>query len=424
MGENVMTKTEKQEGSQIKYALAAFMSVLVFVIIYKYTLNQLSVDRINDLREHTFHAESIYLDRFWPAWLKRPYLFWHLCVKGCIKFFDMPVNAASAFTHGFFAGLTCLVTFYLLDKTCTRLTGKDVGVASALTAGILGFVEPLYVPWFNAYQYEGQFSINPIFNPTHMAVKPFGLLCFMFAVDLILAYKGKERLYFPGIRKDRWLYILFSVILLLSAFTKPTFMYMLLPAGVIYLLIDLGFALKRRDGSAGKVWSFMWRIGCASIPALLYLLLEYFAFYFWGGTNDDASLAIYPFLTAWHIFSPDVPRSLRLAMAFPFWMTITNLRYYFQSEEGRLSLIGYAVGTLEFAFIVETGEKLAHLNFGWPMMSGMLLLWVISGARLVALTAKPHSRRWNLIVITVGWILLAIHLFSGLYYINPYQYII
>lgn len=424
MEEKVMTKKEKQEGSQIKYALAAFMSVLVFVIIYKYALNMLAADSLNDLREHTLHAESIYLDKLWPAWLKRPYLFWHLCVKGCIKFFDMPVNAASACTHGFFAGLTCLVTFYLLDKTCTRLTGKDIGVPAALVAGILVFVQPLYVPWFNAYQYEGQFSINPIFNPTHMAVRPFGLLCFMLAVDLILAYKGKEILYFPSIRNTRWLYILFSLILLLSAFTKPTFMYMLLPAGVVYLLIDLGFALKKRDGSAGKVWSFMWRIGCASIPAMLYLLLEYVAFYFWGGTNEDASLAIYPFLTAWHLFSSDVPRSLRLSMAFPFWMTVTNLRYFFQSEEGRLSLIGYTVGTLEFAFIVEAGEKLSHLNFAWPMMSGMLLIWVVSGARLVALTAKSHSRRWDLVVITVGWILLAIHLFSGLYYINPYQYII
>lgn len=419
-----MTNKGEQGRSQIKYALAAVMSVMVFVIIYKYTLNELASEGINDLRSHTLHAESIYLDRLWTAWLKRPYLFWHLCVKGCIKFLQMPVSAASACTQGFFAGFTCFVTFYLLDRTGAKLAGRDVGVPAALTAGILGLVAAWYVPWFNIFQHEGQFSINPIFNPTHMAVKPFGLLCFMLAVDLILAYKGQERLYFIGIRKDRWLYVLFSAILLLSAFTKPTFMYMLLPAGAVYLLIDLGFALKKKDGSAGKVWGFMWRIACASVPALLYLLLEYSAFYFWGGTNDDASVAIYPFLTAWHIYSPDVPRSLRLAMAFPFWMVITNLKYFFRSEEGRLSLIGYVVGTLEFSFIVETGDKLGHLNFSWEMMSGMLLIWVISGARLIALTAKPASGRWNSVVITVGWILLAIHLFSGLYYINPYQYII
>lgn len=419
-----MSGIEEKRGNQVKYALAAFLAVLIFVIIYKYTLNELHVEAINDLREHTWHAEDIYLDRLWTAWLKRPYLFWHICVKSCIKFFKMPVDEASACVQGFFAGFNCLVTFFLLDRTGGRLTGKDVGVSAALIAGIMGFVEPLYVPWFNAFQYEGQFSINPIFNPTHMAVKPFGLICFMLAVDLILAYRGRDKLYFINIGKNLWLYIAFGAFLFLSAFTKPTFLYMLLPAGAVYLLIDLGFALKKKDGSAKKVWGFMWRIACASIPALLYLLLEYAAFYFWGGTNEDASVAFAPFLTAWHIYSPDVPRSLRLSMAFPIWMVITNLKYFLRTEEGRLSLLGYIVGTAEFCFVVETGDKLGHLNFSWPMMSGMLLLWVICGARLIALTLNPIEHKRSNVIVMGGWILLLLHLFSGLYYINPYAYII
>ena len=415
---------DKKKSSQVKYAVAAFVAVVLFAIIYKCALNDLRVDGINDLKEHTWHAESIYLDRLWTAWLKIPYLFWHLCVKGCIKFFKMPVEAASAFTHSFFAGLSCLINFYLLDRTGQKLTGKDIGVTAALASGVLGIVTALYVPWFNPDLYFGQFSINPIFNPTHMAVKPIGVICFMLAVDLILVYKEEKQVYFEKIRNPRWLFILFSATLLLSAFTKPTFMYMLLPAGAVYLLIDLVVALIRKEGSWKKVWGFMWRIGCASIPAVLYLLLEYAAFYFWGGTSKDSSVAIYPFLTAWHRFSPDVPRSIRLAMAFPIWMIITNLKYFFKSVEGRLALIGYATGTMEFSFFVETGSRLEHLNFAWPMMSGMLLLWVISTAKLIGLTAAPAKHKGNTIVVLVGWILLTVHFFSGLYYINPGAFII
>lgn len=415
---------DKRKDSQVKYAVAAFVAVVLFAVTYKYTLNVLHWDGINDLKEHTWHAESIYLDRLWTSWLKRPYLFWHLCVKGCIKFFKMPVEAASAFTQGFFAGLSCLVNFYLLDRTGKRLTGKDTGVAAALASGALGVVMALYVPWFNPYQYEGQFSINPIHNPTHMAVKPFGIICFMLAVDIILIYKGEKQIYFEKIQKSRWLFIMFSAILLLSAFTKPTFMYMLLPAGVVYLLIDLGIAIARKDGSWKKVWGCMWRFACASVPAVLYLLFEYVAFYFWGGTNEDARVAIYPFLTAWHLFSPDVPRSVRLAMAFPAWMVITNFKYFFKSVEGRLALIGYVVGTMEFSFLVETGFKLSHLNFSWPMMSGMLLIWVIGAAKLIELTAKSDDRKGNVIIVLVGWILLFVHFFSGLYYISPGAFII
>lgn len=415
---------DTRKNSQIKYAVAASMAVILFAVIYKYTLNQLNSESLNDLKEHTKWAESIYLDRLWTVWNKIPYLFWHLCVKGCIKFFKMPTDAAAACTQGFFAGFSCLVNFYLLDRTAKKLTGKDVGVAAALTSGVLGVVMALYVPWYNPYQHEGQFSINPIFNPTHLAVKPFGIICFMLAVDLILMYKGEKQIYFEKIQKSRWLFILFAANLLLSVFTKPTFMFMLLPAGAVYLLIDLGIALVRKDGSWKKVWGFMWRIACASVPAVLYLLLEYAMFYLWGGTSADASVAIYPFLTAWHLYSPDVPRSLRLAMAFPAWMVITNLKYYFKSVEGRLALIGYAVGTMEFSFLVETGFRLSHLNFSWEMMSGMLLLWIISAAKLIGLTAEPAEHKGNAIVVLVGWILLFVHFFSGLYYISPGAFII
>ena len=92
--------------------------------------------------------------------------------------------------------------------------------------------------------------------------------------------------------------------------------------------------------------------------------------------------------------------------------------------EGRLSCFGYVVGTLEFAFFVETGEKLGHLNFAWPLMSGMLLLWITAGARLMHLTVSENDSLKNRIIITVGWFLLGIYFFSGFYYINPYMYII
>ena len=35
-------------------------------------------------------------------------------------------------------------------------------------------------------------------------------------------------------------------------------------------------------------------------------------------------------------------------MCFPIWMVLTNLGYFSKSEEGRLSVLGYAFGVLEF----------------------------------------------------------------------------
>ncbi len=415
---------QAKEKNQIKYAVAAFLGVVVFAIIYKYNLRTLWSAGLADIKDHTALAESIYLDRFWNAWLQRPYMFWHLCVKGFIKFFSFPTDQASACTCGCFAAFTFYVTFWIMDKISFSVTKKESGIISACISLMLSLVTALYIPWISVYHHEGQFSINPIFNPTHMAVKPFGLLSFAMAIDLILRYKGKDTIFIKNEKAKKWLYALFAFFLFMSTFTKPTFMYMLLPTGVIYVLIELVISLIHKDGSWKKTWNFMWKLACACIPSLLYLLLEYSAFYFWGGTNSDAEIAIYPFLTAWHIYSTNVPRSIVMAMSFPLWMLITNPKYFLYSVEGRLSFLGYVVGALEFSLFVETGDKLGHLNFSWPMMSGMLLFWVISGARLIQRTVSGDDRLRNKIIVSVGWILLSIHFFSGLYYLSPNQYII
>lgn len=414
---------DKAKESNIKYACSAFLAVVVFVITYKYVLVRVNTDEINDLREHMWTARDIYLDRFWDIWLQRPYLFWHLCVKGLIKFMKFPVTEAAACVSAFFAAACYYVVFFMTERFVSRKAGRGTGMLSAGIACCLSFVMPFYIYWFNSYHYEGQYTINPIFNPTHMAVKPIGLLAFMFAVDLIRRYLGKECIFCRGKWTQKYLFVIFGGMLLLSTFTKPTFMYMLLPAGLIYLLLDLCISLWKKDGTWKKVWAFLWRIAVACIPSVIYLFIEYAAFYFWGGTNEDAKVVISPFLHVWHQFTSDVPKSILMAMAFPFWMVVTNFKYFVKSVEGRLSLIGYAVGTLEFAFFMETGFKMTHCNFSWPMMSGMLLLWVVAGGKLAELTLGEKNRK-NALIVTGGWLFLLLHLFSGLYYINPYQYII
>lgn len=410
--------------TQTKLAITVFLGTVIFVIVYKYTLTALSVEGINDIKEHTWTAESIYLDRFWEAWLQRPYLFWHLCVKGFVKFFQMPIEAATSCTCACFAALNYGITVFILNRISFRETKHEGKIIPAVIAAILSVVMPLYMYWFNQNQYVGQFSINTFGNPTHSAVKPFGLLVFIFAVDLILVGKEKEPLFCTGIKIRKWLYALFSIALFLSTFTKPTFMYMLLPAGAVYLLSDFMVALRHKNGSWKKMWSLMWKMAAACIPSIIYLLIEYAAFYVWGGTNADSKVAIYPFLTAWRLCTPNVFKSILLAMMLPIFMIIVDCKYFIGSVEGRLSMIGYAVGTLEFAFFVETGSKLEHFNFAWPMMSGMLLLWVIGAAKLGERTCRMITDRKNNFIVIVGWILLTIYMFSGFYALSPYQYLL
>ena len=371
---------ETRSGNQqnrAKYAVAAVLSVMVFVIMYKHALNLFRDPDLNDLHEHLLEANDLYLTTFTKIWIRKPYMLWNICVKCSMKFLKMPLEDAGAFVHGGFCALNCIVTFFAIDRITEKFTKNASGVPAAVVSGMLGLVMPLYVEWFNSYQYEGQYSINAFFNPTHSAVKPFGL-----------------------------------------------FMFMLVPAGVVYLCVDMVQALRKKDGSWKKVWSFMWRVGCACIPSVIYLLFSYAAFYLWGGTFSDAKVAVYSPFTVWHIYSPNIVRSWVHGMAFAIWMVAAQPKYFLKSVEGRLALIGYLTGTLEFIFLVEAGSKLECASFAWEMTSGMLLLWVVAAARLVVLTYDTERSVWKNIAVFGGWGLLMIHLFSGTYYINPFNFII
>ncbi len=413
-----------KEQNRVKYAVAGVLSIIVFVIMYKYSLNEFKEDHVVDLQEHLWQARDIYLTTWKKIWIQRPYMLWHVCVKASVKYLKMPLEEAGALVQGGFCALNCLVTFFAVDRLADRYAKNHSGVAAAAVSGLLSFSMPWYVKWFNAYHYEGQYAINAFFNPTHTAAKPFGLLAFLLAVDLLLIYRGEDPVFFRGLRTRKWLYALFGAALFVSALAKPTFMFMLLPAGVIWLLIDLVRALLKKDGSWKKVWSFMWRIGCASIPAVVYLLLSYAAFYLWGGTNSDSKVAIYPPFTVWKIFSPNIFKSWVFSMTFPIWMVITNPKYFWKSVESRLAMLGYLVGFTEYAFLVETGSKLEYCSFAWEMTSGMLLVWVVAAAKLVEVTYDTKQSVWRNLSVLGGWALLMLALFNGTYYINPFNYII
>lgn len=160
--------------------MAAVLSVVVFVILYKYALNEFKEDDIVDLREHLWQAGDIYLTNIADIWVKKPYMLWHICVKAGVKYLKMPLEEAGAFVHGGFCALNCLITFFAVDRLAERFTKGASGVTAAVVSGMLSFSMPLYMKWFNTYHYEGQYAINAFFNPPIMRQSP--LDCWHFSL--------------------------------------------------------------------------------------------------------------------------------------------------------------------------------------------------------------------------------------------------
>ncbi len=280
------------------------------------------------------------------------------------------------------------------------------------------FAGPLIMRWYSD-GYMGQFTPNPLHNPTHIACKGFGLLAMMAGIDIIRSYRNQKALFFKGGKQYFW----FGLFSFFSVLAKPTFMYMLLPAGIIMVLLDLLKAAVKKTPSVKAVWSAAWRLAVAALPSCAYILTEYIALFFFG-TESDTSVIFTKPLEVWHFFSYDVPTSILLGMFFPIWMLLTNLGYFYETVEGRLSVLGYMVGVLEFSVLAESGSRKDAGNFSWCMMAGMTLFFTVSVCRLTLSTLRQKPGVKHAAYVLFSWFLLFLHVYSGLSLYNVFSSIL
>ncbi|MDE5588262.1 MAG: hypothetical protein K2J60_03860, partial [Acetatifactor sp.] len=71
---------------------------------------------------------------------------------------------------------------------------------------------------------------------------------------------------------------------------------------------------------------------------------------------------------------------------------------------------------LESALLGESGSKLEHGNFLWPMMSGMLFMFLVSAMRLLILERQQADTKVRKIFIAAAWLLFCLHVICGVLY--------
>ena len=401
---------ESSSSAQSSIIVCAGLAVLVFVLYYRMAYAFCIDQGLQDIKEHAKFAQDFYLnpDVFFKTWLKVPHMLWHLIVKFFQSRVHMPLWESASFTFALFGVFSFVVTVWFLYGLLRTYTGqKKLGLAS-LGSASLAFLGPLVMEWF-ADGYMGQFTPNPMHNPTHMACKGFGLLAMMAGIDIIRHYRGQETVFFKGKR----LYLYFSLFSFFSALAKPTFMYMLLPAGIIIVFHDLFKSAREETPPVKTVWNAAWKLAVATLPTCAYILTEYVALFYFG-TEQDTSVVLTKPLEVWHFFSLNVPKSILLGMCFPIWMLLTNLGYFYKTVEGRLSVLGYMMGVLEFSVLAESGSRKDAGNFAWCMMAGMTIFFAVSVCRLMLSTMQQKCGARHTAYVIFSWFLLFLHVYSGL----------
>lgn len=315
--------------------LAILLSILLAYLTYLVVRSEL-LRTLADYNGHTYVYLPMFTGKSWVEGLKAvPYCIWHLGVMGLYHGLHIPLEASAAYISVFF----CLFSFYVMYWMILRYTASTGSEVNSSKAAVVAFglsvVQPLYMYWLDTGdRFLGSYSMNPIHNPTQMSVNPLSLLCFCLVYDIWHkqqddAYKG---VFFSMERGLKRPYICLSVILLLSAMTKPTFAEMFIPAVAFIMLAEWIKRIKKKDGSAAVYFKDCLNMLFCAVPTLVFILIAASMYFIFGGSYEaDGALVITKWMEVWSMFTENVALSVVLGMAFPLFVHVLCGLLYMKS---------------------------------------------------------------------------------------------
>lgn len=262
---------------------------------------------------------------------------------------------------------------YFLKRDCIQdsIPRYSIQIASFIAL----FAGPIYVPILHEYYYIRSFRCFAWHNPTHQSMLLFSLVATLCFLEMFRSYED-------GVSKKWWLAT--SITCLLSAYAKPSFIINLSFTVVILFIIEL--IIKGKEGFAKRL-AKLFAMGCTLIPSCIYTLwMSTFEF------TEDASggenhvvfglevLKRYDNIFSMFIFG--VP--FAIAVCLINGKRFKESKYYF-------TLIMFAAGVAQWAFIGETGSRIHHGNFGWGRMYGNYFLTLVCLALLLENIYCPDS---------------------------------
>lgn len=383
-----MDRTLKNSTSEINI-LCIFFGTLVFTLTYLITLKLPS-----DFPAHINWAMNLSIVELIKI---RGYFIWHLLVLLCVKFLYMPEVHSAAFVTSIFNVLSFIIIYEILKYYFEDMKYR---LWITLFAFILMFVTPIYIPWFNENIYLGQGSPNLWHNPTNNAVKPFAILCFFMFIEIYKHYKQYSNIY------KKYVYI-FSIVLFISNFIKPSFIQFFLPS--VGLLIFIEFIYFK-----GKNFKFCLGIFFAFLPSILLLLIQYLILF--DSSSSELGVTI-SWLTVWSYYSPNIIISIILALLFPIIVIIQFLNGIVNTIEFRITIISLVISILEFALFMIPGSGALAGDFSWSYNLSLSITWIMSVIWFLnsmnKLSTLPKKYKIGFII---GYIFLFFHFITGIYY--------
>lgn len=367
-----LRKHEKVIDRCIFGALLVMYSALMLVLFYRQTIGYQGM-YTSDMEAYVLETQGLDSGYEFPYRL----LFW---LSRIWMLFVTP-EAAVAFSTMLLNSLSVILLKYYFENNLKKYAyhhqvNWNLFWYTAVTATVfaLFFASMYYGPkdqkiWGYDYIYRcmGILTPNPYWNATYLAVRPFSIVCFFITAELLEEYEEKIPL-----KKS----VLLGIFLFLSAFTKPSFTFILLPVVGLTLLYRL---IRSRFSNLKNTLLF----GCVFLPTGFLLILQFMGVFTGQNALGEETGIGFEIGKAWGYFSGNIPLSIMLALLFPFAVLALNWKELRINTQFRLAWQLLAVGMFTYWTLYEKGFRMIHMNFSWGYMHGLFFVFIICGLQVI-----------------------------------------
>lgn len=296
--------------------------------------------------------------------------------------------------------LTVFATGWLLKYLFEKAGIKTNYFVLLLVSMIFLFVGNMYIPDLFEKFYAGSANTQPWHNSSYLLMRLFSVLAIGF-------YFKIEENYLTEIKVKDWL--LFTLFLTLSNWSKPSFLIAFAPIMLVYLIIDF---IRRRTKGTVQMIKFGTAVLC-SLPICFWQAGKLWPSEDSGSGENDGGVTITLEKLVDFFQDSDSVWYVIAGFSFPLLVTLVCLICRQKSKILTASWLMYIVSWLEQKMLVEYGERAAHGNFGWGRKFFAYFLYMVAFVECIRLYKE---KKIPLVVCIIVLLVGLANIACGMYY--------